>query len=98
VERGEVWWALVGERCPVVLLTGDGDPEVRAVQIVAPATAEQKRGFTILSGEQAADPDVMRLVIASTGTGVRGVVAVIGGAGTPPFAMTAHGTHLQGPR
>jgi mRNA interferase MazF len=73
VERGEVWWALIGERCPVVLLTSDGNSEVRAVLIVAPATAEQKRGFTILSGEQAADPDVMQRVIASTGAGMRGV-------------------------
>jgi mRNA interferase MazF len=40
---------------------------------VAPATAEQRHGFTILSGEHAADPDVMRQVIASTDTGIRGV-------------------------
>jgi mRNA interferase MazF len=73
VKRGEVWWALIGQRCPVVLLTGESDPELRAVQIVASATAEQRHGFTILSGEQAADPDVMRQVIASTGTGIRGV-------------------------
>jgi mRNA interferase MazF len=73
VKRGEVWWALIGERCPVVLLTNDGNSEVRAVQIVAPATAEQKRGFTILSGEQAADPDVRQQVIASTGAGMRAV-------------------------
>jgi mRNA interferase MazF len=73
VKRGEVWWALIGQRCPVVLLTGESEPELRAVQIVAPATVEQRHGFTILSGEQAADPDVMRQVIVSTGTGIRGV-------------------------
>jgi mRNA interferase MazF len=73
VERGEVWWALIGRRCPVVLLAGDGSSEMRAVQIVAPATAEQKRGFTILSGKQTADPDVMQQVIASIGAGMRAV-------------------------
>jgi mRNA interferase MazF len=73
VKRGEVWWALIDQRCPVVLLTGESDPELRAVQIVVPATAQQRHGFTILSGEQAADPDVMRQVIASTGTDMRGV-------------------------
>jgi mRNA interferase MazF len=61
VERGEVWWAVVGDRCPVVLLTGDAEPDIRAIQIVAPATAEQKRGFTLLSGEQVTDPGAVRL-------------------------------------
>jgi mRNA interferase MazF len=40
---------------------------------VPPATAEQKRGFTILTGKQAADPDVMQQAVAATGPGVRGV-------------------------
>jgi mRNA interferase MazF len=72
VERGEVWWAFVGERCPVVLLSGDG-PEIRAVRIVAAATAEEKRGFVVLSGEQAADSQVMRQASDSAGAHVGGV-------------------------
>ncbi len=52
MERGEVWWARLEERCPVVLLSGG--PEFDAVRIVAPATAVQKQGFVILSGAQAA--------------------------------------------
>jgi mRNA interferase MazF len=73
VERGEVWWAFIGERCPVVLLSGDGEPEFRAMQVVAPATAEEKRGFVVLSGEEAADSRVMQQVIGSAGAGIGGV-------------------------
>jgi mRNA interferase MazF len=73
VERGEVWWAFIGERCPVVLLSGDEESEFRAMQVVAPATAEEKRGFVVLSGEQAADSRVMQQFIASVGTGIGGV-------------------------
>ena len=35
--RGEVWWAYVDERCPVVFLSQDGSGKVRAMMIVAPA-------------------------------------------------------------
>jgi mRNA interferase MazF len=73
VERGEVWWAFIGERCPVVLLSGDGEPELRAIQIVAPATAEEKRGFVVLSGQEAADSRAMQQAIGSAGTGIGGV-------------------------
>jgi len=73
VERGEVWWAFIGERCPVVLLSGGGRPQFWAMQIVAPATGEQKRGFVVLSGEEAADSRVMQQVIGSTGPGIGGV-------------------------
>jgi mRNA interferase MazF len=73
VERGEVWWAFIGERRPVVLLSGGGEPEFRAMQIVAPATAEEKRGFVVLSGEEAADSRVVHEVIGSTRTGIGGV-------------------------
>ena len=37
MKRGEVWWARVDERCPVVLLSPDGADKVRAIMIVAPA-------------------------------------------------------------
>jgi mRNA interferase MazF len=53
VERGELWWALVDERCPVVLLTG-GATEFRAMRIVPPATVEQKRGYVVLTAAEAA--------------------------------------------
>ncbi len=53
MRRGEVWWARIDERRPVVLLTGDEAGEYRAVEIVAPATAAQRHGYTVLSGEEA---------------------------------------------
>jgi mRNA interferase MazF len=37
MERGEVWWALLDEKRPVVLLSRDGAEDLRAIQIVAPA-------------------------------------------------------------
>ena len=37
VTRGEIWWAQIDERCPVVLLSRDGSDRVRAMMIVAPA-------------------------------------------------------------
>jgi mRNA interferase MazF len=55
VKRGEVWWARVDERRPIVLLSGPEPDELRAMQIVAPATAAEKRGFLVLSGEEACD-------------------------------------------
>ncbi|WP_306335584.1 type II toxin-antitoxin system PemK/MazF family toxin [Streptomyces sp. KL118A] len=36
MQRGEVWWADIDERRPVVLLSQEG-PEFRAMQVVAPA-------------------------------------------------------------
>jgi mRNA interferase MazF len=53
MERGEVWWAQVDEKRPVVLLSGGAGPDHRAVEIVPPATAAQKRGFVVMSGEEA---------------------------------------------
>jgi mRNA interferase MazF len=37
VKRGEVWWAQVDERCPVVLLSSPGADVIRAILVVAPA-------------------------------------------------------------
>ena len=37
MDRGEVWWALLDEKRPVVLLSRDGAGELRAIQVVAPA-------------------------------------------------------------
>ncbi|GLZ01856.1 hypothetical protein [Actinoplanes sp. NBRC 103695] len=50
--RGELWWSRADDEWPIVLLSGAGEPELRAVQVVAPATEDQKRGFVVLSPEQ----------------------------------------------
>ncbi|MEV6967144.1 hypothetical protein AB0M47_18750 [Hamadaea sp. NPDC051192] len=73
MERGEVWWAFIGERCPIVLLSGGDEPELRAMHIVAPATADEKHGYVVLSGEQAADPRVVQQVLDSADSGIGGV-------------------------
>ncbi len=70
MKRGEVWWALIDERCPVVLLSGEHASGFRAMQVVAPATLDEKRGFLLLSGEEACDPRAMQIV-ASASTDVR---------------------------
>ncbi|GAA1019787.1 hypothetical protein Aple_061120 [Acrocarpospora pleiomorpha] len=75
--RGEVWWVLLDERRPVVLLSGGEASEFRAMQIVAPATIDEKRGFLVLTGEEALDPDVMR-DLPSVGTDVRAVGVEVG--------------------
>ncbi len=67
MERGEVWWALLDERRPVVLLSGGES------QIVAPASTEEKRGFVVLSGEQASDFWAMGQIVASTSAATRAV-------------------------
>jgi mRNA interferase MazF len=56
VNPGEVWWSMADPEWPIVLLSGEESGEFRAVQVVAPATEAQKRGFVILSPEEAADP------------------------------------------
>lgn len=43
MKRGEVWWAHVDERCPVVLLSREGADKVRAILIVAPASTKIDR-------------------------------------------------------
>ncbi len=73
MERGEVWWVFIGERCPVVLLSAYAETELRAMRIVAPATTEEKRGFVVLTGEEATDAQVTQQIIGSAGTGIRGV-------------------------
>jgi mRNA interferase MazF len=73
VERGEVWWALIDERCAVVLLSGEEASEFRAMQVVAPATTDEKRGFVVLSGDEVSDPRAMQQVVAPVGSGVGGV-------------------------
>jgi mRNA interferase MazF len=64
VERGELWWAQIDEKRPVVLLSCDARPEVHVMQIVAPATSAERRDFLIMSGDQAVDIDVRRRILA----------------------------------
>jgi mRNA interferase MazF len=73
MQRGEVWWALLDELRPVVLLSRAEEPGLRAMHIVAAATADEKRGFVVLSGEEAADPRVLQQVLGSVDAGVAGV-------------------------
>ncbi len=40
MKRGEVWWALIDERRPVVLLSGEEAADPRAMQIVASASTD----------------------------------------------------------
>jgi mRNA interferase MazF len=75
VERGEVWWAAVDDRQPVVVLSVDG-AEIRALQIVAPATADQRRGFAVLSGAQALDAGLVSAALGSAATAVGVEVAI----------------------
>jgi len=76
VERGQVWWVIIGERRPVVLLSGKSGEEqleFRAMQIVPPATAEEKRGFVVLTGEEATDSARLQQVTGSAGPEIRAI-------------------------
>lgn len=46
MRRGEVWWARVDKRRPVVLISRDEAYDVRALVIVAPATTTI-RGYAV---------------------------------------------------
>jgi len=72
VRSGEVWWARLDERVPVVLLGGG-----RAVRVVAPATEEQRRGFVLLSGPEAADDETRERRLAAAGPAVRAAGAEV---------------------
>ena len=68
MKRGEVWWVRLEEEQPVVLLSGGEEAELRAMRIVPPATADEKRGFVVLSGEEACDiRERNRIVAAASG-------------------------------
>ncbi|MEV4139944.1 hypothetical protein AB0J72_48265 [Dactylosporangium sp. NPDC049742] len=67
MERGELWWAEFDEKRPVVLLSGGAGPEFQIMQIVAPATPAEKRGFVVMSGDQALDADNRRRIVEEAG-------------------------------
>ncbi|WP_305788924.1 hypothetical protein [Symbioplanes lichenis] len=59
-ERGEVWWSTADEMWPVVLVSGSAAGEFLAMQLVAAATEEQKRGSVLLTPEEAAHVEAAR--------------------------------------
>ncbi|GAB3835862.1 hypothetical protein ACFPIJ_40985 [Dactylosporangium cerinum] len=73
MERGEVWLAQIDRERSVVLLQGGAGPDFPAVQIVEPATPEQKLGFVVMSGEQAVDVDERRRIVEAAGPGPRAI-------------------------
>jgi mRNA interferase MazF len=73
VERGEIWWAQLGDQRPVVLLSGGAGPEFQVMQIVAPATPAEKHGFLVMSGEQALDEDDRRRIMETVRPDTRAV-------------------------
>lgn len=75
---GEVWWARLDVRAPVVLLPGGG-----AIRVVRPATAEEKRGFLVLTGAEAADDRVRERLVAAAGRTVAAVGAEVAIDGLP---------------
>ncbi|XVV16819.1 hypothetical protein ACQP2X_21300 [Actinoplanes sp. CA-131856] len=50
MKPGEVWHSTLDPSWPVLLLSED----LHAIQIVAPATEDQKRGYVMLSADEAA--------------------------------------------
>ena len=48
----------------MALLSCDARPEVQVMQIVAPATSKERRGFLIMSGDQPVDADARRRAVA----------------------------------
>jgi mRNA interferase MazF len=65
--------------CPVVLLSsGDGGADVRAMRIVDPATEAEKRGFVLLSGREALHGLSRDRIIASTDPGVAAIGIEVG--------------------
>ncbi len=75
-----MWWAEIDGRYPVVLLAEDANGEFRAMEIVPPATDDQRRGSVLLSAEQAADARQVRQAIDSP-AGAAGTVRAAGAVG-----------------
>lgn len=85
MQRGEVWWARLAEEEPVVLLSAGDGSEIRAMQIVAPATDAEKRGFVVLTGAQASDTATRERVVAAAGSAIVGVEVAFGRAEGLPY-------------
>jgi mRNA interferase MazF len=89
MEAGEVWWARFDGRTPVVLLPASADGSWPALPVVAAATAEQKLGFVVLTGAEAADEQARERIVAAAGP-------VIGGVGAEIEVGTAEGLPFDG--
>jgi SAM-dependent methyltransferase len=83
---GEVWWADLETRAPVVLLGGG-----REIRVVAPATEAQKRGYLLLTGAEAADAGTRARLLAETDAAVSGAEVVIPGLGVVRVAFPQAG-------
>ena len=53
MRRGELWWAALEDKRPVVLLSDGPGQHMRMARIVAPATEAERQGFVLMSGDQA---------------------------------------------
>lgn len=70
MERGEVWWVLLDEQRPVVLLSSDEAAELRAIVIVAPAGTDiTDVAIEVQLGNEEgfADEGVVRLALPRAG-------------------------------
>jgi mRNA interferase MazF len=79
VRSGEVWWARLDGRMPVVLLPGG-----QAIRVVRPATPEQRRGFLVLSDVDARTRNRM-IAAAGLSIGAVGAEVPVGTAEGLPF-------------
>ena len=89
MKRGELWWVALSDKRPVVLLSDGADKKFCAVQIVPPATATEKLGFVLMSGEQAADANERCRIIEAAGPHVRAI-------GIEVFLGTQEGLATEG--
>ena len=73
MRRGELWWAALEDKRPVVLLSDGPGQHMRMARIVAPATEAERQGFVLMSGDQAIDADERRRIVDSAGPDVRAI-------------------------
>jgi mRNA interferase MazF len=85
MRSGEVWWARLDGRTPVVLLGGG-----KAIRVVEPATDEQKRGFVVLTGAEVTD-DETRATTADPSAAAIGAEVEIEGVGVVRVAFPRAG-------
>ncbi|MEV4349135.1 hypothetical protein AB0J83_32155 [Actinoplanes sp. NPDC049596] len=82
MQRGDVWWSTYDDEFPVVVLS-----ERDAVQIVAAATPEQRRGYVLLAPEEA---------VEARPTGLAGIEVPLDGLPRPGVVRLAlpHQGHI----
>ncbi|WP_436533624.1 hypothetical protein [Actinoplanes sp. HUAS TT8] len=88
MQPGEIWWVDGVPESLVVLLTA-GDP-AEAMHVVAPASDEQKRGFIVLTPEEATDDHVRAQALAQPVGGV-GIEVPVGDLGVVRVALPRDG-------